>query len=104
MNLKSFCIQIAARRHSARRMHVFLVASAALMVSGIGAAQTDAPGEPVIISGTEIPGWGQVDKVSAHFGRPTGSMTKVPAVLILHGSGGVDGRGAFYARALQERA
>lgn len=27
---------------------------------------------------------------------------KVPAVLILHGSGGIDGRGAYYAKALQD--
>ena len=79
-----------------------MVAAAALIVSGIGSAQTDAPGERVIIPGTAIPGWGQVDGVIAHFCRPAGSMTKRPAVLILHGSGGVDGRGAFYARALQE--
>ena len=83
-------------------MQVFVVAAAVLMVSGICAAQTDAPGESVIIPGAEIPGWGQVDEVFARFGRPAGSMAKVPAVLILHGSGGVDGRGAFYARALQE--
>jgi dienelactone hydrolase len=103
MNLQSFCSQIVAGRHSARWMRVFLVAAAALVVlSGIGATQTDAPGEPVIIPGAEIPGWGQVDEVFAHFGRPAGSMTKVPAVLILHGAGGIDGRGAFYAKALQE--
>src|SRR5208337_1754175 len=102
MNLQSFCIQIVAGRHSARWMHFFLIAAAVLIVSGIAAAQPDAPGEPVIIPGTAIPGWGQVDEVIARFGRPAGSMTKVPAVLILHGSGGVDGRGAFYARALQE--
>ena len=57
---------------------------------------------PVIIPGAEIPGWGQVDEVFARFGRPAGSTAKVPAVLILHGSGGIDGRGAFYAKALQE--
>ena len=102
MTLQSLSIQIVACRHGVRRMLVLLVAAAGLIVSGIGAAQTDAPGEPVIIPGTEIPGWGQVDKVSARFGRPAGSTAKVPAVLILHGSGGVDGRGAFYARALQE--
>ena len=102
MNLQSFCIQIVAGRHSARWLYFFLVAAAVLIVSGIGAAQNDAPGEPVTIPGVEIPGWGQVDEILAHFGRPAGSMTKVPAVLILHGSGGVDGRGAFYAKALQE--
>jgi len=102
MNLKYSCIKIAASRHGARWMRFFLIAAAALLVSGIGAAQADAPGEPVIIPGTEIPGWGQVDEVFARFGRPAESMIKVPAVLILHGSGGVDDRGAFYASALQE--
>jgi dienelactone hydrolase len=103
MNPQSFCIQIVAGRHNARCIHIFLVAAAVLlMVSGIGAAQTYAPGEPVIIPGAEIPGWGQVDQVFARFGRPAASMTRVPAVLILHGSGGVDGRGAFYAGALQK--
>jgi dienelactone hydrolase len=83
-------------------MQVFLVTAVMLMVSGICAAQTDAPGEPVMIPGAAIPGWGQVDEVVARFWRPAESMTRRPAVLILHGSGGVDGRGAFYARALQE--
>ena len=36
------------------------------------------------------------------FGPPAGATGKVPAVLILHGSNGVDGRGAFHATALQE--
>jgi len=68
-----------------------------------GAAQREAPGEPVVIPGTEIPGWGQVGTVPGRFGQPAGSTTpKTPAVLILHGSGGVDGRGAFYATALQK--
>ncbi len=102
MNLQSFFIQIAVSRHCARLMQVFLVTAAVLMLSGICAAQTDAPGERVIIPGAAIAGWGEVDKVVARFCRPAGLMTKAPAVLILHGGGGVDGRGAFYAGALQE--
>ncbi len=43
-----------------------------------------------------------VGEVPARFGGPAGAPPKVPAVLILHGSGGVDGRGAFYAQALQD--
>ena len=102
MKLQSFSIPIAARRHGVRWRFVFLVAGAALVVSSFGAAQKDAPGESVIIPGAEISGWGQVDKVPARFGRAAGSKPKVPAVLILHGALGVDGRGAFYAKALQE--
>jgi len=73
-----------------------------LAVPGLSAAQFDAPGEPVVIPGAEIAGWGQVGKFPARFGSPTGSTAKVPAVLILHGSGGVDGRGAFHAKALKQ--
>jgi dienelactone hydrolase len=102
MKLRSFSVPIAARRHAIRWRLVLLVAAAALVVSSLGAAQTDAPGEPVTIPGAEISGWGQVDQVPARFGRPAGSTAKVSAVLILHGSGGVDGRGAFYAQALQD--
>ena len=73
------------------------------LLSGQAFAQSiDAPGEPVTIRGAEIPGWGQVAEVPARFGVPVGSTAKVPAVLILHGGNGVDGRGAFYAKALQE--
>lgn len=89
MKLKSICIFVAA-------------AAVALIATSIAAAQTDAPGELVVIPGAEVPGWGQVDKVLGHFGRPGGTATKVPAVLILHGGSGVDGRGAFYAKALQQ--
>ena len=79
-----------------------MIAVAALAVSGLGAAQTNAAGETVIIPGLNIPGWGQVDQVPGRFDRPTGSKPKVPAVLILHGASGVDGRGAFYAKSLND--
>jgi len=102
MKLQPFSVPIAARRHGVRWRLVLLVAGAALVVSSLGAAQTDAPGESVIIPGAEISGWGQVDKVPGRFGLPAGSKPKVPAVLILHAILGVDGRGAFYAKALQE--
>ncbi|MFI5329603.1 MAG: dienelactone hydrolase family protein [Desulfobaccales bacterium] len=103
MKLQSFSVPFAARRHGIRWRLVLAVAVAALVVSGLGAAQTNAPGETVIIpGGVNIPGWGQSDEVSGRFGRPTGSKPKVPAVLILHGATGVDGRGAFYAKALNE--
>ncbi len=102
MKLQLFTVPGAARRHNVGWTLVLLFAAAALVVSRLGAAQTEAPGEPVTIPGAEISGWGQVGEFPARFGRPPGSTAKVPAVLILHGSGGVDGRGAFYATALQE--
>lgn len=102
MKQGSFPIPITPNKHSICFSLVLLVAAVALVVSNLGLAQTDAPGEPVSIPGTEITGWGQVAEVSARFGNPSGSKPKAPAVLILHGSNGVDGRGAFYAKALQE--
>jgi len=69
----------------------------ALVASGLAAAQSD-----VNIPGAEISGWGQVREVRGTFARPAGAKPKAPAVLILHGSNGVDGRGEFYAEALKE--
>jgi uncharacterized protein len=80
---------------------VALAAVAALGLSSLAAAQPEAPGEPVTIPGATVSSW-SVKEVRGRFGRPAGSTAKVPAVLILHGSGGVDGRGAFHAMALQE--
>jgi dienelactone hydrolase len=80
---------------------VLLVAAAALLFSSGAAAPADAPVEPVAIPEVEIPGWGRSGTVRGNFGRAAGSAPKVPAVLILHGSNGVDDRGAFYAPALQ---
>ncbi len=79
-----------------------ILALVALVASSTSGAQSEAPGEPIVIPGVEIPGWGQVAQVPGRFGLPAKAVAGVPAVLILHGSGGVDGRGAFYARALQE--
>ena len=57
----------------------YLTAAAVLVVSGLGAAQTDAPSDAVAIPGTEISGWGHVDEVPARFGRPSRSTAKMPA-------------------------
>jgi len=101
MKLHRFSVRLAFRRHGVRLMLVLLAAGAALVSANPGAAQTEAPGEPVIIPGISIPGWGQVDEVQGHFSCRVGPK-KVPAVLILHAVMGVDGRGAFYARGLNE--
>jgi uncharacterized protein len=80
---------------------VCLVPVAALVVASVACAQPEAPGDPVTIPGATVSKW-SVKDVRGRFGRPTGATGKVPAVLILHGSGGVDGRGAYHATALQE--
>lgn len=98
----SLLVPTKAQRSSVGRVIVQLVAAVAVLVPNLGAAQVDAPGEPVTIPGTKISGVGQAGEVPGRFGRPVASTAKVPAVLILHGGGGVDGRGAFYAKALQE--
>jgi len=97
MQLQSIFLPNGLIQHAVRWRLILLIAVAALVVSNLSTAQTDAPGEPVTIPGTEISGWGRVNEVPARFGRPAGLTPKVPAVLILHGSG-VDGRGAFYAK------
>ena len=102
MKLHRFSVRLAFRRHGVRLMLVLLAAGVALVSANLGAAQTNALGEPVIIPGINIAGWGQVDEVLGRFSRPAGPTPKVPAVLILHGAFGVDGRGVFYAKALNE--
>jgi len=91
-------------------MHILVNTSLAILITltllplpSFSHEQVDAPGVPVIIPiYKNFSWWDYADKVSASFGYPAGSIQKVPAVLILHGGGGVDGRGAFYAVALQE--
>ena len=79
-----------------------LFAGLLLAMPIVADAQRFAPGETVVLPGFEISDWGRVEKVDGHFGKPPGNSPKVPAVLILHGSGGIDGRGAYYAKALQD--
>ena len=86
---------MCCKQYAALSLVLVLVAQSAI-------AQLDAPGKPVSIPGVEIPGLGQSGEVRGTFGLPPGAKSKVTVVLILHGSGGVDGRGAFYATALQK--
>lgn len=102
MKLGAYSIPNRGYRLGIRLCVIPLIVLTSLVMSNLIAAQTDAPGETVIIPGREISDWGQVAEVSGRFGIPAGSAQKTPAVLILHGSGGVDGRGAFHAKALQE--
>src|SRR3954447_11272657 len=85
-----------------RSICLIACAIAAMLPLNSSAAESYAPGEHVLIPGLAIDGWGEAARVEARFGRPAGITTSMPVVLILHGSGGVDGRGAFYAKALQD--
>jgi uncharacterized protein len=100
--LQPFPTPIVTDRRCIRGTLVLLFAVASLAVSTHTMAQTEAPGQPVAIPGVEISGWGKVEEVQGRFGLPAGALGKVPVVLVLHGSGGVDGRGAPYAKALQD--
>ena len=102
MRLPSVFFQLVFHCRGIRSRLVLLGTAVVLTASSLGTAQVEAPGEPVGIPGANIPSWGGVDLVPGRFGRPVKTVPKTPAVLILHGSGGVDGRGAFYAKALQE--
>lgn len=96
------CVSISTNPCKSRRALLVLCAAAfAFLVPSTGAPQVEAPGVPITIPAIDIPGIGKVGETPGHFGIP-GAAVKAPAVLILHGSAGVDGRGAFYATALQK--
>jgi dienelactone hydrolase len=58
--------------------------------------------EKVKFPGSNGEGYMKVDEARAELSIPTISSGKVPAVVVLHGSGGIDGRGAFHIEALNE--
>jgi dienelactone hydrolase len=96
------CVRISTNPCKAWRALLVLCAAAfSLLVPDTGAAQLDAPGVAITIPGIDIAGIGKVGETPGRFAM-SGAAVKAPAVLILHGAGGVDGRGAFYATALQK--
>lgn len=58
--------------------------------------------EKVKFSGSNGEGYMKVDEAHAKLSFPITSIGKVPAVVVLHGSGGIDGRGAFHIEALND--
>lgn len=56
--------------------------------------------QQVKFQGAHAPGYAYVDEVTATLQMPKDVAPPVPAVVILHGSAGIDGRGAFHAEAL----
>jgi dienelactone hydrolase len=64
-----------------------------------GALAQDVTNASVTFPGAKVLGFPYTENVTAELRLPK-AAGKVPAVVILHGSGGIDGRGAFYAEAL----
>ena len=58
--------------------------------------------EKVKFAGSNAAGYMKVDEARAELSLPTTSTGNVPAVVVLHGTGGIDGRGAFHIEALNE--
>lgn len=71
-----------------------------LALAGVASAQTS---ESVTFPGaTATVRYPAIAQVSATLRKPDTPAAKMPAIVILHGSGGIDGRGAFYADALNK--
>ncbi|MDD2878865.1 MAG: dienelactone hydrolase family protein [Rhodoferax sp.] len=58
--------------------------------------------EQVKFAGASAPGYAAIEQVTATLQMPKNVTGPVPAVAIFHGSGGIDGRGAFHAQALNQ--
>ena len=58
--------------------------------------------ESVQFAGAQAAGYAHVQQVSATLEMPAIAARPVPAVVVLHGSGGIDGRGEFHAKALRK--
>ena len=75
-------------------LQVFALAS--LLVS------TGVSAEKVQFPGAKAEGYAHMPTVSATLEMPETATRPVPAVVVLHGSGGIDGRGEFHAKALRK--
>jgi dienelactone hydrolase len=74
----------------------YLIVLACLLIVAAEALATE-----VTFPGAVAEGYPQIAEVSGYLVFPTGEAKgRVPAVVILHGSGGIDGRGEFHAKAL----
>lgn len=71
---------------------------ALFLMSGITAAFS----EEVSFPGAKGEGYAVAETVTATLQLPKNGKVPMPAVVILHGSGGIDGRGAFHAEALNK--
>ena len=75
-------------------LQVFALASL-LISTGVSAEKVQFPG-------AKAEGYAHMPTVSATLEMPETATRPVPAVVVLHGSGGIDGRGEFHAKALRK--
>ena len=74
----------------------YLIVLACLLIAVAEALATE-----VTFPGAVAEGYPKVAEVTGYLVFPTGEAKgQVPAVVVLHGSGGIDGRGEFHAKAL----
>ena len=77
--------------------------SIGIFLSTIGSTTcAQVSSENVVFPGAHGDGFAYMEQVSATFQKPENSKDKLPVVVILHGSGGIDGRGASYAAELNK--
>lgn len=76
------------------------VAAVGFLAASLGGGA--GAGEKVTFSGAEARGYSHAEVVSAELQIPKDAKGRTPAIVILHGSGGIDGRGRFHAEALNE--
>lgn len=73
-----------------------------LMIMSLISEVVFASSEKVSFTGAKGEGYPYVENVTATLQIPDGGIEPMPAVVLLHGSAGIDGRGAFHAEALNK--
>lgn len=79
-----------------------LIRSTLTIAALYGAVAASALAQSVTFPGARGTDFASIDAVKGTIQLPATPQEKAPAVLILHGSGGIDGRGAFHASALNK--
>lgn len=82
-------------------MRIGIYICSGLLLHGLAVSAQPAPETPGF-PGARSDSFAAVDQVSGKLQKPAIPTAKMPAVVILHGSGGIDGRGAFYAETLNK--
>ena len=87
--------------YTQKREHDYLIKMLYVIVLAVLITAAKALATEVTFPGAVAEGYPKVSEVAGHLEFPTREAKKqAPAVLILHGSGGIDGLGEFHAKAL----